>query len=216
MRTSISVLIVTLALVAPPVSYGRGGGSHSHANRWGGYFGGFGNSWGGFNQSVPVRSSTAGTGSAKSHSSKSSHSASSLYDGSFSPSLAPTGSQASRGSTSPLVIQSKNSNASTPNAVTTQLPTQSSTGTNGNQTSPNTLQFVNGFPFPIGLPLMGSMDPEVNATRQYGPLVTNARNLIRAGVYPQAVALLQRVINNVPGTRVAAQAQRVLQTVPAF
>jgi hypothetical protein len=214
-RTSISVLIVSLALVAPPASYCRGGGSHSRANRSGGYFGGSGNSWGGFNQSVPVRSSTAGIGSVKSHSSKPSHSTSSLYDGSFSPSLAPTGSGASRASTSPLVIQSKNSSASTPNTVT-QLPTQSSTGTNGNQTSPNTPQFVNGFPFPIGLPLTGSMDPEVNATRQYGPLVTNARNLIRAGVYPQAVALLQRVINNVPGTRIAGQAQRLLQTVPAF
>jgi hypothetical protein len=218
MRAWIPVLIVALALVAPPVSYGRGGGNHSRAGRASGFSGGFGNSSGSFNQSAPVRSSTAQSGSSKSHSTKSSQSTNGLNDGAFSPLLAPAGSQASRGSLGPLVIPSKTSNASTSNSATTQLPTQSSTTTNGNQTSPNSLQFVNGFPFPVGLGLgMGmSMDSESTATRQYGPLVTNARNLIRAGVYPQAVALLQRVINSVPGTRVAAKAQRLLASVPVL
>jgi hypothetical protein len=99
-----------------------------------------------------------------------------------------------------------------PNAANTPA---SSHATNGNQTSPNTVQFANGFPFPFGLTTLGT-DPETSARRQFGPLVSNARNLIRAGVYPPAVELLRRVLAGAPGTRIAGQAQRMLAAIPTL
>ena len=67
----------------------------------------------------------------------------------------------------------------------------------------------------LGLALSsGYLNPDTAAQRQYGGLVSNARNLIRAGIYPEAAALLQRVINNVPGTRIAGVAQQLLSRIP--
>jgi hypothetical protein len=53
-----------------------------------------------------------------------------------------------------------------------------------------------------------------NSNQQYGALLANARHLIKAGVYPQAAALLQRIIAGAPGTRVAGIAQRMLLSIP--
>ncbi len=214
MRARTGILILTLALIAPPVSYGRGG-AHSRGFRSGGFGGGFGNGSGGFNEPSQVRNyrSAPATSSSKSSSTKSSRSSSNLSDDAFSPTLAPNGSQVSRSGVTRTLGQSGSSNASaTPNAVTNQ-PTAAATA--GNQTTQTpAVQFVNGFPFPYGLGLTSSADPETNARRQFGPLVSNARNLIRAGVYPPAAQLLQRVIAGAPGTRIAAEAQRMLASLP--
>jgi hypothetical protein len=135
-------------------------------------------------------------------------STSKIADDLFTPSLPRTGSQTSR---SPLpAIGSSSGTASTATTNTLTQPTK----TNGNNTTTptNTIQFVNGYPFWYGLSVA---DTETVARRQYGPIVSNARNLIRAGIYPQAVTLLQRVIAAVPATRIGAEAQALLNSIPA-
>ena len=64
----------------------------------------------------------------------------------------------------------------------------------------------------LGIPL--TQDPNTAAERTYRGLLHNAKELIRAGVYPAAINDLQRIINGAPGTRIAAEAQRLLARIP--
>jgi hypothetical protein len=224
MRTWSVVLIVSFALFAPSSSYGRGG--TSRGVRSSGFSGGssVGNSSGG---SVHVRSytrrdgtqvgsynrSAPGSASSKTASSTSTRSSSSknLADEAFGPALTPPASLVSHGTFSGGTTATSNTNnkSSTPSANTTN-------SSNANQTSAGPLQFVGGYPV-FGLPLTsGWLNPDTAAQRQYGGLVSNARNLIRAGIYPEAAALLQRVINEVPGTRIAGVAQQLLSRIPVL
>jgi hypothetical protein len=57
-------------------------------------------------------------------------------------------------------------------------------------------------------------DPNTSAQRTYGALLHNAKLLIRAGVYGAAATDLKRIITGAPGTRIAAEAQRLLSTLP--
>jgi hypothetical protein len=230
MRAWTAVLFLSLALIAPTVSNAGkgGGGGHSRGSKSIGSGGGFGDSSGTSTKSVHVRSYTKkdgtvvqeydrsppGLGTGTSRSKKSTHSTSNLTASEASPSLAPSLSQVPRGAIAPSLGRSTPTNTQTSTAANTQSSTQA---TNGSQTTANnnTIRFVNGYPFWAPWS-WGYTDPETLARRQYGPLVTNARNLIGAGIYPQAVSLLQRVITRAPGTRIAAEAQRLLQTVPAF
>src|SRR5262249_43546254 len=122
----------------------------------------------------------------------------------------PKGAPVSRSTRAPLLSQSTSSKI---NPSTLPNGKSSNSTAKGTGTTPNTvtIQFVNGWPFWFPL---GWVDPETLARRQYGPLVTNARYLISAGVFPQAVQLLQRVIAGAPGTRIAAEAERLLATIP--
>ncbi len=64
----------------------------------------------------------------------------------------------------------------------------------------------------LGIPL--TQDPNTAAERTYRGLLHNAKELIRAGVYPAAMNDLQRIINGAPGTRIATEAQRLLARIP--
>jgi len=228
MRTSLAILVLTLLSVAPP-AYGRGGIGHARGSRSGGY-GAAGDFSGSSTNSVHVHGytkkngtvvqdydrSAPGTLSGKSKSAKSSHSTNNLLDDNFSPAPAPKGSQISQSAPAPLsrTVPANGASNTTPTSGTNLQPSTQ----NGNQTTPantntNTLQFVNGWPFWVSA---GWTDPETLAMRRYAPLVANARNLIRVGVYPAAVNLLQRVITGAPGTRIAAEAQRLLATIPTL
>jgi hypothetical protein len=226
MRPLIAVLILTLTFFAPQLSHGRGG-ARSGGNRSSGFWSSADQPVTNSNKSVHVRSytkkngttvqgydrSAPGTGSGKSRSTQSASTSSSLADDAFGSPRVTAQQQVSHGVMGSNVAQSASSQIVSPSSSTTAQST-SSTTTNGTSSN-NTAQFVNGFPFPAGTAWALGMDPETAARRQFGPLVTNARNLIRAGVYPQAVALLQRVIAGAPGTRIAGEAQRLLTTVPA-
>jgi hypothetical protein len=227
MRVWSAVLIVSLALFAPTSSYGRGG--ISRGARSSGGFGGGGSSSNNSGGGVHVRSytrrdgtqvgsynrSAPGTASGKTASSKSTRSNSSsnnksLADEAFGPVLTPPASLVSHGSISgsTTVSSTTSSKSSAPSANTTNSST-------ANQTAASNLQFLGGYPV-LGLALSsGYLNPDTAAQRQYGGLVSNARNLIRSGIYPPAVTLLQRVIAGAPGTRIAGKAQRLLATVPA-
>jgi hypothetical protein len=58
------------------------------------------------------------------------------------------------------------------------------------------------------------LDSNAAAQKTYGPLLHNAKQLITAGIYPAAANYLQRIISGAPGTRIAAEAQRLLSTLP--
>jgi hypothetical protein len=45
-------------------------------------------------------------------------------------------------------------------------------------------------------------------------MLHNAKQLIRAGIYGPAAQYLRRIINGAPGTRIAAEAQRLLAALP--
>jgi hypothetical protein len=218
MRPLTAVLILALTFFAPPASHGRGG-ARSGGHRSSGFWSSADQTVTNSNKSVHVRGytkkdgtvvhgydrSAPGTGSAKSRSTQSA-STSSLADDAFGSPRVTAQPQVSHGAMGSGVAQSASSQ--------TVSPSSTSSTTNGTSSN-NTPQFVNGFPFPAGAAWTLGVDPETAARRQFGPLVTNARNLIRAGVYPQAVALLQRVIAGAPGTRIAGEAQRLLTKVPA-
>lgn len=221
MRAWTMVMVACLALFAADATYGRGGG-HSRAGRSGFYGGNFGGSVGGSTGSVHANGynrSASGTASSTRRSTSSKRSTSNLDDDALGPSLTTTGSQASHSgiiaATNPTGSTATNkSNANCPPTTTTPTSTASS---NANQTTSGNLQFVGGFPFWMGLAAAaGYADPNTAATRQYGALVANARQLIKAGVYPQAATLLQRVIAAAPGTRIAGVAQQLLTTIPTL
>jgi hypothetical protein len=228
MRTRTAVLLVTLALLAPPAYGGRGGSSHARGARAGG-FGGSDFS-GGSNKAVHVHGYTRNNGTAvqdydrsapgtasssKTRSTKSDPTSSNLDDTALTPTLAPKGLTAAPGGFSSRVVPGSTATSSTP-ATTQTVP--SAATTNGSQTTTpnaNNVQFVNGFPFYLPWALGYSTDPNTLAQRQYGHLVSNARSLIQAGVYPPAVKLLQRVIAGAPPTtRVAVQARNLLASIP--
>ncbi len=228
MRSLFAVLVVSAALVASPV-YGRGGAGHARGIRGGS--GGSGNFSDGTTKSVHVHGytkkngttvrdydrSAPGTslnsGSKTTRSTKSTRSTSDLANETFTPKLAPKGTTAPT-SASPLTGSTSTSPASTTATSAANLPNSNST-TTGNQTNPannNNVQFVNGFPFLIP---WGYTDPDTQARRQYGAILSNARALIRAGIYPQAAQLLQRVVNGAPpATRVATEARNLLASLP--
>jgi len=227
MRAWSGVLIVSLALFAPSSSYGRGG--ISRGARSSGFSGGsnVANSSG-----RSVRSSTRRDGSqvsGKTASSKSTRSNSSstssnnnksLADEAFGPVLTSPASLVSHGSISGSTGTSSTTNSKSSAALPSANTTNSSSNVNqlanqaANQTAAGNLQFLGGYPV-LGLALSsGYLNQDTAAQRQYGGLVSNARNLIRAGIYPEAANLLQRVINNVPGTRIAGVAQQLLSRIP--
>jgi hypothetical protein len=223
MRAWSAVLIVSLALLAPSSSYGRGGisrGARSSGSSGGGsvhvrgYTRRDGTQVGSYNRSAP------GTASGKTASSKSTRSSSSntksLADEAFSPAITPPASLVSHGSISGSTGASSTTNSRSNAAALPSANTTNSSNANqlANQTAAGNLQFLGGYPV-LGLALSsGYANPDTAAQRQYGGLVSNARNLIRAGIYPEAAALLQRVINNVPGTRIAGVAQQLLSRMP--
>jgi hypothetical protein len=53
-------------------------------------------------------------------------------------------------------------------------------------------------------------DPEGDARKRFGALLANSRNLIKAGVRETAEKNLKRIIAEVPGTAIAAEAQKEL------
>lgn len=117
--------------------------------------------------------------------------------------------------------------------VTTKSPTLAGTGTSNTSAQPTTptnagvgslhsqaqtptTNTVTTSPLSISpfaaVPL--STDPNTMAQRNYGGLLHNAKELIKAGMYAPAAADLRRIINGAPGTRIAAEAQRMLAKLP--
>ncbi len=232
MRAWSAVLIVSLALLAPTSSYGRGGisrgvrsngfsGGSSSGNNSGGsvhvrnYTRRDGTQVGSYNRSAPGTASgkTVSSKSTRSSSSSSNSSNKSLADEAFGPALTPPASLVSHGSISGSTGGSSTANSKS-NAAALPSANTTNSSSNANQTAAGNLQFLGGYPV-LGLALSsGYLNPDTAAQRQYGGLVSNARNLIRAGIYPEAAALLQRVINEVPGTRIAGVAQQLLSRIP--
>jgi hypothetical protein len=56
--------------------------------------------------------------------------------------------------------------------------------------------------------------PDEAAQKKFGGVLHNARTLIKAQVYPSAEKSLQRIIKEAPGTKIAAEAQQVLESIP--
>lgn len=83
-------------------------------------------------------------------------------------------------------------------------------------TNPLTTGTVTNGPLAITPSIGISLDPNAAAQRTYGPLLHNAKLLIKAGIYGAAANDLQRIINGAAGTRIAAQAQRLLASIPQF
>ncbi len=229
MRAWSAVLIVSLALLAPSTSFGRGGisrgvrsngfsGGSSSGNNSGGsvhvrsYTRRDGTQVGSYNRSAP-RTASGKTASSKSTRSSSSNSTKSLAGEAFGPAPTPPASLVSHGSISGSTGGSSTANSKS-NAAALPSANTTNSSSNSNQTAAGNLQFLGGYPV-LGLALSsGYLNPDTAAQRQYGGLVSNARNLIRAGIYPEAAALLQRVINEVPGTRIAGVAQQLLSRIP--
>jgi TolA-binding protein len=101
--------------------------------------------------------------------------------------------------------------ATTQQTAATTTPV-SSTPPSSTQTQPLVANTPLGLTPTLGIPL--SQDPNTSADRNYRGLLHNAKQLIKAGVYPPAINDLQRIINGAPGTRVAAEAQRLLARIP--
>lgn len=232
MRDWSAVLAISLALLVPTISYGRGGQTRSI--RSGGSGGGnVGNASSSSGRSVHVRNytrgdgtqvhaydrSAPGTASGKTSSGKSTRSVSgdtgssskNLADQAFGPALTPPASLVRHGS---IVGTYGNSTGSATKSKATNTTNPSNVNSPANQTAAGNIQFVGGYPW-LALAYSSSyLNPDTAAQRQYGALVSNARNLMRAGIYPEAAAILQRVIENAPGTRIARVAQRLLSQIP--
>jgi hypothetical protein len=95
-------------------------------------------------------------------------------------------------------------------------PTKAGVGSLHSQAQTPTTNTVTTNPVSIspfaGAPL--STDPNTMAQRTYRGLLHNAKELIKVGMYAPAAADLQRIINGAPGTRIAAEAQRLLAKLP--
>jgi hypothetical protein len=215
MHLRTAALILSLSLLAPSISFGRGGARSS-----GIHSGGFGRGSGsavngsGNSQVHDYDRSAPSAASGKSHSKKSSRATSNAEGSGVGQAFAPVPTLGTRRMLTSGVSSTRPATTNNSNTAATRSTTPT---TNGNQTTQTpTIQFVSGFPFYWGLPWSSVLDPETAARRQYGPLVSNARYLIQAGIYPSAVALLQRVIAGAPGTRIAGQAQRLLASIPPF
>ena len=104
------------------------------------------------------------------------------------------------------------STTSTTQQTTTPVTSNPATTSSQTQTQPLVSSLPLGITPTLGIPL--SQDPNTAADRTYRGLLHNAKELIRAGVYPPAINDLQRIINGAPGTRVAAEAQRLLARIP--
>jgi predicted Zn-dependent protease len=55
--------------------------------------------------------------------------------------------------------------------------------------------------------------PSEAAREQFGGLLGDAQNLIKAGIYSDAEEKLRRIINGAPGTEIAAEAKQVLESI---
>jgi hypothetical protein len=96
-----------------------------------------------------------------------------------------------------------NTSSKTPTASTASSPSQAQPTVT---TSPLTVS-----PY-VAVPL--NLSPDASAQRTYGPILHNAKQLIKAGLYGPAAGYLRRIINGAPGTRIAAEAQRLLASLP--
>jgi hypothetical protein len=56
--------------------------------------------------------------------------------------------------------------------------------------------------------------PNEAARKKFAGTLSNARSLVKARVYPPARKILQRIIDEAPGTEIAAEAKQVLESVP--
>jgi hypothetical protein len=95
-------------------------------------------------------------------------------------------------------------NAGTNTSATTTQPTKAGAGTvQSPAQSTVTTNPLTVSPY-VTVPL--STDPNTAAQRTYGPILHNAKQLIKAGLYTPAATYLQRIITGAPGTRIAAEA----------
>jgi hypothetical protein len=96
---------------------------------------------------------------------------------------------------------SKTPTATTASTAASPAPVQPTVTTNPLTVSPY-----------LAVPL--NLSPDASAQRTYGPILHNAKQLIKAGLYGPAAGYLRRIINGAPGTRIAAEAQRLLAALP--
>jgi len=108
------------------------------------------------------------------------------------------------------IMTTTNAGTST-SATTTQPTTKAGVGTSQSQQPTVTTNPLTVSPY-VTMPL--STDPNTAAQRTYGPILHNAKQLIKAGLYTPAATYLQRIITGAPGTRIAAEAQRLLARLP--
>jgi hypothetical protein len=204
-----AVAVALVTLTANSV-HGRGGmrGHSSFRYNFGG--GGFsaGNYYPSGNQTVS--SHYRGSFGTSSRSSKKSASKAGNTLSSEENSTASTGTTATVTKRRPTLTSGSTTSTTQQTAATT--PTASNTASSQTTTTPLVTSVPIGIAPGLSYPL--SQDPNTTAERSYRGLLHNAKVLIKAGIYPPAVNDLQRIINGAPGTRIAAEAQRLLSTIP--
>jgi TolA-binding protein len=203
---AVAAAIVALAAHSVQARGGRGHSGYGYGYYYPGYY--YYPS-GGMNSSSNYRGSSSGS-TRRSHANATSTS-----------SVTSNAPSTGLGATASTGTGTGNSSSGTSTAGTTKwthsAANQSTTSTNPNGVSlQSPLQpTITVSPFAIS-PYSVSLDPNTQAQNMYGALLNNAKQLIKAGIYSGAAADLQRIINGVPGTRIANEAQRLLASLPTF
>jgi hypothetical protein len=205
----LAAVAVALVTLTADTVHGRGGMRGHSSFRYnfgsGGFSAGYYYPSGGRTVSSHYRGSF---GTSRSSSRKSANTAGNTLSsgGTSSTSTGATASVTRRGT----MTMTGGSNTSTTQQTAASTPATSSPTTASSQTT--TQSSIAGLPLgmtsALSYPL--TQDPNTAAERMYRGLLSNAKQLIRAGVYPPAINDLQRIINGAPGTRIAGEAQRLL------
>jgi len=207
----LAAVAVALVTLTADTVHGRGGMRGHSTFRYnfgsGGYSAGDSSSGGSRTVSSHYRGSSATSSSSRKSSKSTGNSLSNEETSSTSTS---TGAIANVTKRSPTGATGN----TTPSTQQTTATTTSanSTPTSSTQTQPLVSTLPLGITPTLGIPL--TQDPNTTADRTYRGLLHNAKELIRAGVYPAAINVLQRIINGAPGTRIAAEAERLLARIP--
>ena len=200
MKRHIGLVVLAVALLAmtADMASARGGRSGQRSFRFhnSGFVPNFSPNFGSFNNSASLQ----GTSTTRA----SRHSASRKSNG-----TSVTGQQTATSTASTRTLTTSPATQTTTN--TTPIATKATPASTVSTAQSPT---VTTSPFAITPSISIPLDFNAAAQRTYGPLLHNAKQLIKAGVYPPAAKYLQRIITRSPGTRIANEAQRLLTSLP--
>jgi|HubBroStandDraft_6_1064221.scaffolds.fasta_scaffold83510_2 hypothetical protein len=203
----LAAVVVALIACTADLVHARGGARSGRSS----YGYGFGNSLfvpGTYYPSGGTNASSS-TGTGRSHRHKNSNTASNNEI------IAPSGGTTSTAKTATLTAGGTSSTSTQP---TTTAPTNASGTTSQSKwqakqaaatTSPLTVSPS------LGIPL-NTLNPNATTQNSYWAMLSNAKQLIKAGLYGPATNYLQRIISGAPGTKVALEAQRLLASLPTI
>ena len=199
LAAAIVAMLALLALTAETV-LARGGARGGRGSyNFGGTGYGYGYYRGTESSFSPHYRSSAGTSSSKS----SGRSNAVAAEPTVATPIVPTRTLTSTTSTLSTVANAPSGSSTAKHAIATSSPSQAQPTTT---TSPIGISPI------LSVPL--SVNPDAAAQQTYGAMLHNAKQLIRAGIYGPAAQYLRRIINGAPGTRIAAEAQRLLAALP--